>query len=161
MGVLPIVRVVAVVCTGLAAGIYLGDRAGASYARAELGASSVVQFQQIVHVHFARMMPSLVLGGLLASLVWLLMVRSQWRSPEFWLIAASVCGLALIVVLTRAVSVPLNYQLMTWSIAAPPENLRELWAPWERVNTIRTFVGIGVLVLEAVALGVRTSNVRP
>jgi hypothetical protein len=24
--------------------------------------------------------------------VWLLMIRTQWRSPEFWLIALSACG---------------------------------------------------------------------
>jgi hypothetical protein len=52
----------------------------------------------------------------------------------------------------RAVTVPLNNQLMTWSVDAPPENLRELWKPWDRVNNIRTFIATGALILEALAL---------
>ncbi len=154
------VRALAVVCSGLLAGIYIGDRAGAYYARLVLSPSSVVQFQQVVHVHFAKFMPVLVLGALLAGLVWLFTARSQWRSVELWLVAASVCGIALIAVLTRTVNVPLNDQLMTWSIATPPGNLRELWAPWERVNTIRALVATAVLVFEGVALSLRGSGGR-
>ena len=102
-------------------------------------------------------MPPLVLTALLAGLAWLVMLRSQWRSAEFWLIAGSTCGIALIVVITRAVNIPLNNQLMTWSIATPPSNLREIWAPWELAHTIRTFVAVGVLILEAVALSLSTA----
>jgi hypothetical protein len=98
-----------------------------------------------------------VLSALLAGLVWLAMLRSHWKSAEFWLIAASMCGIALIAVITRAVNIPLNNQLMTWSIATPPSNLREIWAPWERAHTIRTFVAVGVLILEAMALSLRAS----
>ena len=160
MDMLTIVRVVAVVCTGLLAGIFLGYRAGPQYALKEISASSFVQFQQVVHVHFVRFMPPLVLTALLAALVWLLMVRSQWRSAEFWLIAASTCGIALIAAMTRAVSVPLNNQLMTWNIATPPNNVREIWAPWDRVNTIRALVATGALILEVVTLSLRASTGR-
>ena len=50
MDVLTIVRVVAVVCIGLLAGIFLGHRTGAYYALQKLSPSSFVQFQQVVHV---------------------------------------------------------------------------------------------------------------
>jgi len=152
---LTIVRVVAVVCAGLLAGIFFGHRAGAHYAVQKLSPSSFVQFQQVVHIHFVRFMPPLVLTALLAGLAWLLMVRSQRTSAEFWLIAASTCGIALNAAMTRAVNVPLNNRLMTWNIDAPPSNLREIWAPWDRVNTIRTMVAASVLILEAVALSLR------
>jgi uncharacterized membrane protein len=155
MDVLTIVRVVAVVCAGLLAGIFFGHRTGAYYALQKLSPSSFVQFQQVVHVHFVRFMPPLVLTALLAGLAWLLMLR--WTSAEFWLIAASTCGIAVIAAMTRAVNVPLNNRLMTWNIAAPPSDLREIWAPWDRVNTVRTFVAAGVLILEAVALSLRAS----
>jgi uncharacterized membrane protein len=148
---LAIVRVVAIVCTGLLAGIFLGHRAGPQTALQKISASSFVQFQQSVHVHFVRFMPPLLLTALLTALGWLVMVRSR-RTAEFWLIAASAVGIALIGVVTRAVSVPLNNQLMTWNAAAPPESVREIWAPWDRVNTMRALVATGVLVLEAVAL---------
>lgn len=157
MDVLTIVRVVAVVCAGLLAGIYSGYRLGDYYAVQELSPSSFVQFQQIVHVHFVRFMPPLVLTALAASILWLVMVRAQWRSPEFWLVAGSTCAIVLIVAMTRAINVPLNNQLMTFSISAPPSNLRDIWAPWDRVNTIRTILATGVLILEAAALSVRAS----
>jgi len=157
--ILGLVRVIAVVCAGLPAGIYLHDRAAAT-ARAALSASSFVQYQQMVHMNFVRMMPPLLLAAALGALVWLLSVRSQWRTPEFWLIAASLCGIILIATITRLVNVPLNDQLMTWSTNSPPANLRELWAPWERIDTIRTIVSVGVFVFEVVALNQRASNYR-
>jgi len=98
-----------------------------------------------------------VLTALLGAIVWLVMVRSQWRSVEFWLIALSVSGIALIAVVTRVVNVPLNNQLMTWNIAAPPGDVRAIWAPWDRVNTIRTFVAVAVLIFEAVAFSASSS----
>ena len=110
-----VVRVVAIACAGVLAGIYFGYGAGPQYALQALRASSFVQFQQVVHVHYVTFMPILVVVALLAAVVWLVMIRSQRRSPEFWLIALSAGGIALIAVMTRAVSVPLNNQLMTWS----------------------------------------------
>jgi uncharacterized membrane protein len=157
MNLLTIVRVAAVVCAGLLAGIYFAYRAGDYYALQKLSASNFVQFQQVLHMHFGRFMPPLVLTALLAALAWLVLERSQWRSAEFWLIAASVLGIVLIAAMTRAVNVPLNNQLMTWDIAAPPSNLREIWAPWDRVNTIRTFLAAVVLILEALALSIKSS----
>lgn len=155
MGVIAIVRVVAVVCVGLKAGIFLGHRAGPQYALQKLSPSGFVQFQQVVHTHFVRFMPPLTLTSLLSALIWLVSLRSQWASVEFWLVAVSIFGLAGSAVMTRAVNAPLNNKLMTWNVDAPPENLRELWKPWDRVNTVRTFLAMGVLILEAVALSFR------
>jgi len=84
MKALAFVRLIAVVCAGLLAGIYLHDRAAAA-ARAGLSASSFVQYQQTVHLTFVRMMPALMLGAVLAGLAWLILVRSHRRSPELWL----------------------------------------------------------------------------
>jgi hypothetical protein len=47
---------------------------------------------------------------------------------------------------------------MTWSIATPPDNLRELWAPWERVHTIRTIAAASAFLFEAVALALCAST---
>ena len=113
MTALRAVRVIALVAAGLQAGILLGYRAGDYYALQNLTVSSFVQFQQGLHVHFVKLMPPLMLTALLASLGWLAMLRSRWRSSEFWLIAASTFGIALIAAMTRAVNVPLNDQLMT------------------------------------------------
>lgn len=62
--------------------------------------------------------------------------------PRFIFTAiATLCVLAVIV-MTRLVNVPVNEALMTWRITAPPQNLMELWAPWEKVHTIRTVVSM-------------------
>jgi hypothetical protein len=62
--------------------------------------------------------------------------------------------------MTRAISLPLNDQLMTWSIDNPPGDLRTLWAPWERVNVARAYLATGVVVLETIALNLRTIPTR-
>ena len=154
------VRVVAIACAGVLAGIYAGYGAGPQHALQALSASSFVQFQQIVHVHYVKFMPPLVLAALLAAIVWLVLIRAQWRSLEFWLIVVSACGMASIAIMTRAISLPLNDQLMTWSIDDPPGDLRTLWAPWERVNVARAYLATGVVVLETIALNLRTIPTR-
>lgn len=66
--------------------------------------------------------------------------------------------MVFVVVLTRAVNVPLNDQLMAWEIAAPPSNLRELWAPWERAHVIRTAAAVVAFVLAVLALALKASK---
>lgn len=155
MDVATMVRVIALACAGMLAGIFFGYRMGAYYALQKLSSSSFVQFQQVVHAHYVKFMPPLTLSALLAALAWLFMARSHRGSAEFWLVSASACGIALIAAMTRAVNVPLNNQLMTWDVAAPPADVRAIWVPWDRINTIRTFVSAGVLLLEAVAVNLR------
>ena len=160
MALVTMLRVVAVASVGLLAGIFLGYRAGVQYALPELSASSFVQLQKIIHVHYVRFMPPLVLTALLSSVLWLAMIRSQWRTMECWLVAIAACGILAIAAATRAINVPLNSQLMTWDTASPPTNLRELWAPWDRVNTLRSVLATGALILEAAALSLRAASGR-
>ena len=155
MSLAALVRVIAIACAGMQAGIYFGHLAGPQQALHALDPSDFVRFQQIVHVHYVRFMPPLVLGALVSAVAWLVLLRRSWRSTEFWLVAASTVAIALIAGLTRAINVPLNEALMTWSIAAPPPDLRQIWAPWEQVNTARAWLAIGALVLEAIALNLR------
>jgi uncharacterized membrane protein len=154
---LMIIRVIAVVAAGLVAGAYLVYRTSVYYGLQELGASGFVQVQQAMHVRLLKFVPALVLGDTVAIVVWLFMIRSQWTSAQFWLVAAATCGNLLAFVLTIAVNVPINNKLMTWNVASPPANLKELWAPWDRIHTVRTIITVGVLILEAAALSVRAS----
>jgi hypothetical protein len=43
---------------------------------------------------------------------------------------------------------------LTWSVAAPPENMREIWNRWEKIHTIRTILWLSAFALEVIALGV-------
>ena len=152
MEVLGIVRIVAILSSGLFAGILFGDRMGATYARPALDPSSFLQFQRIQHVHFARMMPPLMLGAIASAWAWLILTRAQWSGTQFWLVALAAGAMVLGAALTLSVNIPINKQLMTWNVAAPPANMRDIWNRWEKIHTIRTILWLAAFALEAVAL---------
>lgn len=150
---LMIVRLIALVSTGLVAGIFLGDRAGSKNGRMLLGPSSFVEFQQAVHRVFIRMMPPLTISAAVAGVGWLALDRSAgW---QFWLVAAATAGMMLSLGLTLSVNVPLNNRMMTWNASSPPPDLKQLWQPWERVHTIRTVIAVCAFVAETIALNSR------
>ena len=151
MFVFTIIRMIAVSCAGLLAGIYLADRASAP-ARMGLDSSSFILYQQTVHKTYVRMMPPLVIGAIFTVLGWILMIRVQWQGLEFWLLAVAICSIIFVAAITRAVNVPLNQKLMTWNAATPPEDLKEQWAPWEKVDSIRTVVMLSAFVIEIFVL---------
>jgi uncharacterized membrane protein len=158
MTALAIGRVIAVITTGLAAGVYLGDRMGVSFARPHLTSSSFVQLQQVIHRHFVRMMPPLILSSVATSIAWAAL--SPGRAPLLacWLAAAGALAMLVVAVLTRVVNVPINAKLMTWRAEAPPVDLATLWAPWERVHSVRTVLAIGAFIAEVVALAIASGN---
>jgi uncharacterized membrane protein len=98
------------------------------------------------------MMPVLMLGGVGASVTWTILLRSRWSTAEFWLVASAALAMVCAAVLTRAVNIPINNQLMTWSAAAPPADLAELWRPWETVHSIRTVLAVAAFACEVVAV---------
>ena len=147
-----IAPIVALVCTGLAAGIFLGHRAGVSRAVSELSPSSFVQLQQIIHKTFARMMPVLIIGAVLGSALWAVLLGAHWRTGEFWMVSGSLLAMLCILAMTLAVNVPINRKLMTWNAAVPPSDLSTVWAPWERVHSVRTVLAIVAFAAEVIAL---------
>jgi uncharacterized membrane protein len=154
MNVIIIFQVIAIVCTGLLSGIYFSDRFGFSYIRSNLSPSVWIESQQIIHIHFVRILPFIVIGGSLACLVWTILLIPQLSTPYFWMITVATCCYIETAILTRKISVPLNKKLMEWNIANPPANLKAIWKPWETVNSIRTFSMIIALVLESIVLAI-------
>ncbi len=152
MNLFPVIRLVALVSTGLLAGIFLGDRMGLGFARPALPVSSFVQLQQIQHVHFVRMMPVLQIAALLSSVIWLFLLRSSVRSPHFAMIAVATICLLVVFALTMTINVPINNTLMTWSASAPPADALEIWKRWEQVNTLRAIIAPAAFVLEVLAV---------
>ena len=149
-----VVRIVALICTGLSAGIFLGHRAGVSLAMPILNPSSFIQLQHVIHKTFVRMMPVLILGALVGSAAWAILLRSHWRTDEFWLVSAASAAMMCILAMTRAVNIPINRRLMTWDAAAPPSDLRVVWAPWERIHSARTVLAIVAFAGEVIALSI-------
>jgi uncharacterized membrane protein len=149
-----IVRIVALICTGLSAGIFLGHRAGVSRAMPVLNPSSFIQLQQVIHKTFARMMPVLILGALVGSVAWCFLLPSRWRTDEFWLVFGASVAMMCILAMTRAVNIPINRRLMTWNAAAPPSDLSVVWAPWERIHSIRTVLAVLAFAAQVIALSI-------
>ena len=119
-----------------------------------LNPSSFIQLQQVIHKTFARMMPVLILGALVGSAVWGILLRSRWRTDEFWLVSGASVAMICTLAMTRAVNIPINRRLMTWNAAAPPSDLSALWAPWERIHSIRTVLAIVAFAAEVIALSI-------
>ena len=97
-------------------------------------------------------MPILQALAVLTTLTWLFGLRSSAGSLGFVPIAVAAVGTICVFVLPAAFNVPINKKLMTWNAAAPPSNLTEIWRPWDKVNTVRTILAIGVFGVEVIAL---------
>jgi uncharacterized membrane protein len=149
-----VVPAVSIVCTGLAAGVFLGQKMGVSVARHKLTPQSFVRLGQSIHFYFSRVMPVLTIGAILASALWIVLLKDSWRTLPFWLILGASLAMVSAVALTRAVNVPINNQLVRWNADAPPENLKELWEPWEKVHTIRTVLTLVSFVSQVIAMAI-------
>jgi len=158
MQILKVIRAIAVIGSGLYAGIILGDRMGASFARPALTPSDFIVFQQIQHLHFKPVLLPLTLLAVAASLAWTWLVRKRRKDAEFWLAvggAACMTGAAL---LTRIVNFPINDALMTWNSASPPTDIWALWAPWEQAHSIRAALSSAAFALEVGALAAASTG---
>jgi uncharacterized membrane protein len=158
MSALEIIPGIAILSSGIFAGLLFGDRAGPSIARRVQDPSSFVQQQQIVHVHYVKFLPSLSLIAILSALGWLVLLHADWQRVEFWLVAVALADILLAFGLTLKVNFPINAQLMKWNAASPPANVKELWSPWERAHTVRTALWVGAFVLEVAALCLLASH---
>src|SRR5213592_4245833 len=147
-----IASVVAVVCSGLMAGLLFGDWLGPSFARAAMSASSFIQFQQIVHINYLRTLPALSTIALVAPVLWLIVLRADRDTAQFKILLCATIAVAIGYTITFIFNVPVNNQLETWSAAAPPPNAREIWSQWEKAHVVRTVFWTVGFVLETLAL---------
>lgn len=161
MNRLSVTRVVAVLCSGVMAGLLFGDWLGPSFARSAMNASSFVQFQQIVHVNYLRTLPALSTLALAAPILWLVMLRDRRDSAEFKVLLGATVAIAIGYTITFVFNVPVNNQLETWNFAAPPANAREIWSQWEKAHVVRTVFWVLGFFLETVALVVSASATPP
>ena len=137
-----IFRFLQVLTTGLYTGLLFADRIGVTPIRPKLPASSFVLYQQELHLRFGRLMPVLLITSLVAGIGWLVLERRRFRRSEFIFTAIAIVCTACVIILTRLINVPINETLMTWQASSPPENVMQLWAPWEGSHTIRTVIAL-------------------
>lgn len=144
------VRVVAILFAGLMTGLLFGDWLGPSFARSEMPLSGFVQFQQIIHYNYLKVLPGVSLVALLAPIVWAVLARRH--AAEFRIVTVAVVAIAVGSAITFIFNVPVNDMLETWNYNSPPSNARQLWQPWESAHVIRTIFWAVAFVLEIVAL---------
>jgi uncharacterized membrane protein len=139
---LHLARFLQLVLTGLYTGLLFADRVGVTPIRPKLPPAAFVLYQQQLHLTFGKLMPVLLVGSVLAGVLSLILLRRNYKSRLFiFTMIATLCTLGVIV-LTRLINVPINETLMTWQVSSPPENVMQLWAPWEGSHTIRTVIAL-------------------
>lgn len=153
-------RIVATLFSGLMTGLLFGDWLGPSFARAQMPLSGFVQFQQIIHYNYLKVLPGLSLAALVAPITWLVLARHD--RGEFRILLFATLSIATGFAITFIYNVPVNNILETWDYHSPPPNARELWQPWESAHVVRTiFWGVGFLLeILALALAARYANPR-
>jgi uncharacterized membrane protein len=139
---LSISRFLQIFTMGLSTGLLFGDRVGVTRIRPQLPAAAFVLYQQQVHLRFVWVMPILLGTSLVAGVISLVLLRRNYQSRAFiFTLIATLCTVG-VVILTRLINVPVNETLMTWQASSPPENVMQLWAPWEGSHTIRTIIAV-------------------
>jgi uncharacterized membrane protein len=105
---------------------------------------------------FTIPLPTVVVLGLLFTIAATFLARSE-RSNFYLLIAATIC-IAAVALITRFGNIPINNQILKWTIDSPPSNWAELAQTWWRLQTLRTVLAIGALaLLISVALAHRST----
>ena len=146
------VQVIAILCSGLMAGLLFGDWLGTSFARARMSDASFIELQQIVHINYLRTLPALSSAAVLAPIVWLFFWRARRGRAEFATLLAAIIALVIGQAITFLINVPINDQLEGWSAANPPSNARQIWSRWETAHIVRTIFWVGGFLLEIIAL---------
>ena len=94
---------------------------------------------------FTIPLPTIVILGVIFTGASAFLARSE--HPNFYLlIAATICIIA-VALITRFGNIPINNQILKWSISAPPSNWADLARKWWNFQTMRTVLAIGALGL--------------
>ena len=150
MKILNTVRILALICTGLLAGIFAANLAGLPARNLLVGAERII-FLQETHVYYQRMMPPIVLGAVLSCLVWVILAWRRGATGEAVFAAGAFVLTAVYFAITVVVNFPINDALMTWSPTSPPADHLEIWARWEHATNYRTVLSFLAFACSATA----------
>ena len=143
-------RVVAILFAGIMTGLLFGDWLGPSFARSQMSLGGFVQFQQIIHYNYLKVLPALSMVALIAPIVWLVLVRRE--KTQFRMLVVAALAIAAASAITFMYNVPVNDVLETWNPNSPPPDARELWQPWESAHLVRMVFWFVAFILEIVAV---------
>ena len=152
------IRAVAVISSGLMAGLLFGDWLGPAFARAKMNMSSTIEFQQIIHTNYLLTLPALSTIALGTAILWMVMVCDRRGEAEFKALFVAAIAIAIGYTITLVFNVPVNNALETWKAAAPPANARDIWNRWEEAHVVRTVFWMAGFFLETIALACATTG---
>lgn len=142
---LEILQFVAIVLTALSMAVHFGTWLTEAPLRETRSGELFTEVQQGRDRVAARIMPILGNAAILSVGVCVVLMRAV---PDAF--ALSLIALLLIVgdmAVTVIGNVPINKEVQSWNVAAPPAEWAELRDRWERLHTIRTLLVVSGFAL--------------
>lgn len=133
-----LLRYVGLLLVGLMAGSSFAFVLGMGTAMGQLSISSYLEFHRALETPFSMMSPLIYILAMLTMVGNLYVLRSQWKSVEFLLIAFSLICVVDEVLMTRFGNLPLNRLINQWDLIAPPPDWLEIRSQWLRFMYIRS-----------------------
>ncbi len=139
---------------GIMAGFFWTYSFNVNYATIALEANEYAKVQSLFNVNVRHaMFFSFFFGGAVLCVVAIVFSWLTANSGRFWLLL--IAGMLYtfgIIVFTREVNLPLNYQTEAWQLGAVPANWRAVRDAWNEANLLRTAVSAAAFLLAIVSL---------
>ena len=130
------VLLLAVFCVGLLAGLMIGTGMD-QYTHRHLAASAWVDEHQVMDALFRRVLPTWWNTTVFLLVISAFLTVGRTR----WMFAAAALLLAVSLVTTVRIEVPMNRQIAQWNVALPPQDWAAVRDRWLRFHLLRTSFG--------------------
>lgn len=149
-----------IVLFALVMGVFWGTWFSLSRTMDQLSAQTFIavghEMIQNLGVPMAILLPLALLSGLVTlALLW------RGRAAGFWWLLAGFVLMAVALVITLAVEVPIDNQIQTWTAASLPGDWRSIQSRWELFHTVRAFASIAAVVAVTVSTVVAARPAQP
>jgi uncharacterized membrane protein len=154
-------QITTIVLFSLVMGVFWGTWFSLSRTMDQLSGETFVavghQMIQNLGVPMAILLPL----ALLSALVTLALLRQGRQTVAFWWVLAGFLLMAVALVITLAVEVPIDNQIQDWTAATLPGDWRSIQSRWELWHTIRTFSSIAAVIAVTISTAVTARSSDP
>jgi uncharacterized membrane protein len=152
-----LVSALAVLCSGIWAGVMIGVQVGVAPAERSLQGSDWIDAHRRLHQGFDPFQP--ILGGITILLALLLAALRQDRRAR--LLALAGGGLAGAAgAISELVNIPINEAVARWDDASPPPDWADRQSRWLRFHALRVACGLGAFLAIVAATAIDTKPTR-
>ena len=139
-----------VVLVALVMGVFWGTWFSLSRSLSLITPDTFLEVGHLMIANLAGPMSLLMPAALISSVVLLVMLYLQRRDRAFYLAGASFVLMAIALIVTLTVNVPIDNEINRWTVTTLPADWMATRDRWEAFHTLRTFASI-VALLFAVA----------